>query len=146
MSVCALVLAVAFLPGCALSISISKAARTAAGSVSDSLQSSSDRLRGSGDDSARLEREYRDDVRVAVRDLVEEGATRNGLLRELSRIAELHGISHWEAKPGTLIAIGGGVCEAGAAEADLDALLRELGRDAAEERALAHEGCRAAVL
>ena len=138
--------ALTFLPGCILSQSVSKSASEALGSVSDSVRSVSDQATGVGDAEERLEREYRDDVRVAARDLVGNGASANELQRELGRIAELHGISDWEAWPGTMVAIGAGICEAGIAESELDGELVRLGRGGAADRERAHEGCRSLAL
>ncbi len=144
MGMFSLVLSLGLLPGCMISQSVSKSVRTAIGSVSDSVQSVSDRV--SANDEERLEREFRDDVRVAVRDLVELGATPDDFLRELGRIAELHGISDWESESGTLNALGAGVCEAGAGGTVLDALLERMGRSGAEDLARAHQGCSLARL
>ncbi len=142
LGVIVLVAAAVLLQGCTLSRSISKAARTASESIVDSAKSSSKKL--SGDD-ARLEQEYRDDLRVATRTLVDAGASDDQVLRELGRIAELHGISHWEGEPGSLIALGAGACEAGMSEPRLDSLLARLGQNGARARSLAHEGCRRAL-
>ncbi len=141
---CAMLVVGTLFTGCVLSISVSKLATTASQSVSKSLRSASGSL--TGDDSARLEREYRDDVRVATRAWVETGDGSAAFLRELGRIAELHGISHWEAEPGSLIAIGAGACEAGASDAELDRIVADLGQDRPESRALAAEGCGTAAL
>ncbi len=142
LGVIAVVAAAMLLQGCTLSRSISKAARTASGSIVDSAKSSSKKLSG---DNARLEQEYRDDLRVATRTLVDAGASDDQVLRELGRIAELHGISHWEGEPGSLIALGAGACEAGMSEPRLDSLLARLGQEDARARSLAHEGCRSAL-
>ncbi len=144
MGVFLLVLAPGLLPGCMISQSVSESVTTAIGSVSDSVKSASDRV--SANDEERLEREFRDDVRVAVRDLVELGATPDDFLRELGRIAELHGISDWESESGTLNALGAGVCEAGTGETELDALLERIGRSGDTDVAQAHEGCSLAQL
>ena len=144
LGVCGLVLALALPPGCMISQSVSESLTTAIGSVSNSVKSVSDRV--SANDEERLEREFRDDVRVAMRDLVELGATPDDFLRELGRIAELHGISDWESESGTLNALGAGVCEAGAGGTVLDALLERMGRSGAEDLARAHQGCSLARL
>ena len=143
-AICALLLAGSAWTGCVLSISVSKLATTASKSVSKSLRSASDSV--TGKDTARLEREYRDDVRVATRQWLETGESSNAFLRELGRIAELHGISHWEAEPGSLIAIGAGACEAGANESELGGIIASLRYERAESQALAVEGCRTAEL
>ena len=112
--------------------------------MSKSLRAASDSLTGDG--SARLERQYRDDVRVATRSWLESGDGSDAFLRELGRIAELHGISHWEAEPGSLIAIGAGACEAGVSAPELEQIVAGLGQRHAEARALANQGCRAREL
>jgi len=141
---CALIAVGTLFNGCMLSVSVSKLATSASQSVSKSLRSASDSAKV--DNSSRLEREYRDDVRVATRAWVEAGDGSETFLRELGRIAELHGISHWEAEPGSLIAIGAGVCNAGANEAELNRILVGLGHGRADSRALAVEGCRTTAL
>jgi hypothetical protein len=143
--VCAIVGVSALLQGGALLQSAARVARAGVNSVSDSVNSASDAIGMSTERSVRLERAYRDDVRIAVRDLVEAGATPDNLIRELGRVAELHGISDWEAEPGALIALGAGMCEARGGQRDLDALLQRLDCDA-EQRALAREGCLSAAL
>ncbi len=137
----ALALVVALTSGCMLSRSASKVVTGAIESVSDSSKSSSELL--SGD--SRLEREFRDDMRNATRDLVAGGASDAEIQRELGRVAQSHGISHWEAEPGSLIAIGAGACQAGSSARELDALIGRLGHGSARERELAQEGCRAAL-
>lgn len=126
---------------CVVSYSISKSVTAAVKSVSDSSKSSSEKL--SGD--ARVEQEFRDDMRIATRDLVASGASDTEIQRELGRVAELHGISHWEAEPGSLIAIGAGACQAGTSADELDSLVERLGHTRERERQLAQEGCRAAL-
>jgi hypothetical protein len=85
---------------------------------------------------------YRDDVRVATRALADAPA--DELLRELSLVAERHGISHWEARAGTWRAVGAGLGEAGVSRADAEALSGRLGADAAA-RARLLEGHAAAL-
>lgn len=129
-------IAVASLQGCMLSRSVSRAVGGLVESVSEGSKSSSERLTA---DAGRDEREYREDVRVATRDLVASGAQASELQRELGRVAELHGIVHWEAEPGSGIAIAAGACEAGVSPARLDALFAGLG---VQDREPADEGCR----
>ncbi len=139
-SALALLTAATVLQACTLSTSITRSARRAVSVVSESVNSASDAIGVQTARNARLDREYREDMRVAARDLTLGGATPAGFLRELGRVSELHGISDWESEPGALIALGAGVCDAG--EPDPGALLSELGCDA-EQRALALQGCRA---
>ena len=142
LGVIALVATAMLLQGCLISRSISKAVTNTSEALVDSSKSSS---KAFSDDEAQLEREYRDDLRVAARTLVDDGASDDQLLRELGRIAELHGISHWEGEPGSLIALGAGACEAGMSEPRLDSLLARFGQSGARERSLAREGCRSAL-
>ena len=134
----ALGVAVGLTSGCTLSRSVSKSVTTAVRSVSDSFALGPD----SADARAALEREYRDDVRVATRELWANDAAAIELARELSRVAALHGINHWETESGTLSALGAGVCSAGASEPEVEALLQALGRSGDGDRALALQGCR----
>jgi len=140
----ALLLAGSVWSGCSLLMSVSKLVTTAGESVSKSLGSASDSFTAT--DMARLELDYRDDVRVATRQWLETGESSDAFLRELGRIAQLHGISHWEAEPGSLIAIGAGACQAGASESELSGIVASLGHEHADSQALAIEGCRTAAL
>jgi hypothetical protein len=92
------------------------------------------------------EEAYRDDVRVATRAFVGSGASADAFQRQLGGIAERHGISHWEGEPGTWVAIGAGLGEAGIPESEVDAVLLRLGPLAAQDRVLALEGFRSATL
>ncbi len=107
-------------------------------------------LRSSGLDtggsSFAEEDSYRQDVRLATRSFVESGDSDDDFLRSLGRIASTHGVSHWEALPGTYVAIGAGLQQAGVQEPDVAALLTRLRIDQENERALALEGYRAASL
>jgi hypothetical protein len=43
-------------------------------------------------------------------------------LRGIGRVAESHGVSHWEGRADTLLAIGAGLRDAGVSRADVEAL------------------------
>ena len=112
----------------------------------DSSNAASDSVSGSSspddDDGAQEESRYRDDVRVTTRSLASAGATDDELLRGLGRVAAQHGVSRWEDQPGTWIALGAGLGEAGLAPGELDALLARLGEPGpgTAQRALVLEG------
>jgi hypothetical protein len=100
---------------------------------------------GGGGSSLAEEDRYRQDLRVATRSFVETGQPDADFVRMLGRIALRHGVSHWEALPGSWYAIGAGLGEAGLAESDVDATLARLHLGGESERALAREGWRAAL-
>lgn len=123
----------------------SEAIADSSGAVADSSDASS-RSSGSGDSEEDDESSYRDDVRVATRAFAESGGDEEVFLRQLGRIAESHGISHWEGQPGTFIALGAGLREAGVAESELGEVLPRLRRASDEERAWVDAGYRSAAL
>jgi hypothetical protein len=102
---------------------IADSSNAASDSVSDSSSPDDD------DDQAG----YRDDVRVATRGLAASGADDEALMRELGRIAERHGLTRWEADPGTWRAVGAGLAEAGRSRREVEALVARLGADAAAQ-------------
>jgi hypothetical protein len=59
----------------------------------------------------------------------------------VSRVAEGHGITHWEVEPSTPYAIGQGLREAAVPESELRALCDQVGADSPAAR-LALEGWR----
>jgi len=123
----------------------SEAIADSSGAVADSSNASS-RSSGSGDSEERSESSYRDDVRVAARAFAESGGDAEAFLRQLGRIAEDHGISHWEGQPGTFIALGAGLREAGVPESELGNVLGRLRRASDQERAWLDAGYRSAAL
>jgi hypothetical protein len=65
---------------------------------------------------------YRRDVRAFAAQFSQSGGSSDEFLRGIARVAEGHGVSHWEGRPDTLRAIGQGLHDAGVSRADLDAL------------------------
>lgn len=100
---------------------------------------------GAGGSSLAEEDRYRQDLRLATRAFVETRQADADFARTLGRIAESHGVSHWEALAGSWYAIGAGLREAGLAESDVDATLARLQLGGEAEHALAREGWRAAL-
>jgi hypothetical protein len=113
--------------------------------IADSSNAASDSVSGSSspdDDDDSAESSYHDDVRVATRQLAD--APPDELLREVSRVAERHGISQWTVRASTWRALGAGLGEAGLSRAQAETRSEELGADAAG-RALLLEGHAAAL-
>jgi hypothetical protein len=137
-----------FSTGCQLLLaslsSVSRSATSASDVISDSAEWISDSSSDAFSSSASAA--YREDVRVATRSCIESGTTDGAFLRQLGHIAAQHGITHWEAQPDTLVAIGAGLREAGVFEDEVDVLLLRWGRSAAGERALVLRGYRSAAL
>jgi hypothetical protein len=99
---------------------------------------------GSGPSDATKKSSYVRDVREYVGVFMKDGTgTTQDFQRGVSRIAESHGITHWEAEPATPYAIGQGLREANVSEAEMNAFVKQFGRDAATSR-LALEGWREA--
>ncbi len=86
--------------------SISKSLRF----VSNLVQSSSES--SSGDDGG-VAAAYGRDVRNFTAAFVDSDASRDEFLRNLGRIAEAHGITHWERERETYVAVGAGLRQAG---------------------------------
>jgi hypothetical protein len=78
---------------------------------------SEDKGSGSSKDTA-----YRRDVRAFAAQFSQAGGSSDEFLRGIARVAEGHGVSHWEGRPDTLRAIGQGLRDAGVSHAELDAL------------------------
>jgi hypothetical protein len=100
--------------------------------IADSSNAASDSISGSSspaDETTPAESAYRDDLRVATRALA--GAPADELLREISRVAERHGVTQWAARPGTWRALGAGLGEAGLSRAQAEGVSARLGADAA---------------
>lgn len=123
--------------------SVSKSATSASDVLSESGEWVSDSSSGAFSSSSAA---YRDDVRVATRACVETRTSDEAFLWQLGDIAAQHGITHWEARPETLVAIGAGLREAGVPEAEVDVFLVRWRRDAEGERALVLRGYRSAPL
>ena len=84
----------------------------------ESLSASS----GSDDKSSSENTAYRRDVRAFAAQFSQTGGSSDDLLRGIAQVAAGHGVSHWEARPDTLLAIGAGLHDAGVSRAELDAL------------------------
>lgn len=65
---------------------------------------------------------YRRDVRAFAAQFSQSGGSEAEFLRGIARVAEGHGVSHWEARPDTLLAIGEGLRDAGVSPAELETL------------------------
>ena len=98
---------------------------------------------GIGTDSARLE-EYQRDLRQYAALYMQSGGdgASDGFQRGITRIAESHGIAHWEGQPATPYAIGQGFRDAQVSETAMREFCAALGPDTAAAR-LALEGWRA---
>jgi hypothetical protein len=96
---------------------------------------------GSGDQQTPNSTSYRRDLRQYAAVFVKGSGTREEFLRGVARIAEDHGITHWEADPATPRAIGAGLRDANLSEAEMDAFLDAVGRDKPSAQ-LALEGYR----
>ena len=83
---------------------------------------------------------YRRDVRAFAAQFSQAGGSRDDFLRGIAQVAEGHGVSHWEASPGTLLAIGAGLRDAGVSPAELDALGAQSGDADPRVVALVREG------
>ena len=65
---------------------------------------------------------YRRDVRAFAAEFAQAGGSSDDFLRGIGRVAESHGVSHWEGRPDTLLAIGEGLSDAGVSQGDVEAL------------------------
>jgi hypothetical protein len=97
---------------------------------------------GLGTDSALMQ-EYKRDVRQYAALYVQSGGdgTPHDFQRGITRIAESHGIAHWEGQPATPYAIGQGFRDAQVSETAMREFCAALRSDAAASLAL--EGWRA---
>lgn len=100
--------------------------RSIAGSF-DAISTSSGS--GGGDEATPNKTSYRRDLRQYAGVFARGSGTREDFLRGVARIAEDHGITHWEAEPLTPRAIGEGLRDANLSEAEMDAFLDSVGRD-----------------
>ncbi len=89
-------------------------------SISGSFGALSTSSGSEGDEATKTA--YRRDVRAFAAQFADAGGSSNEFLRGIGRVAEGHGITHWEGDPDTLLAIGEGLRDAGVSRADLDAL------------------------
>jgi hypothetical protein len=139
-------LALVALPGCqVLWASITSPSDWIAGSsesISGSVRSISRSSGSGGGDPASLA--YRRDVRAWAAEFAEAGGSQDEFLRGIGRIAESHGLTHWEADPATLLAIGEGLRDAGWSDDRMERLRGELGDVEARSVKLVFEGYRSA--
>jgi len=98
--------------------------RSIAGSL-DSLSKSSGSS-GEGHDTPN-KASYDRDLREFTAAFARTSGSREDFLRGISRIAEDHGISHWEADPVTPLAIGEGLRDAGWSEPEMAELVDQSG-------------------
>ncbi len=87
---------------------------------------------------------YRRDVRAFAAQFSQAGGSGDDFLRGIAQVAEGYGVSHWEARPDTLKAIGEGLRDAGVSPAELDALHSRSGDADPQVFALVLEGYAAA--
>jgi hypothetical protein len=85
-------------------------------SVNSGSDSGSSGSRGAADTA------YRQDVRAFAAEFARAGGSSDDFLRGIGRVAESHGVSHWEGRADTLLAIGAGLRDAGVSRADVEAL------------------------
>jgi hypothetical protein len=139
-------LAIAPLPGCQViwaSITspfdwLAGSSRSIAGSIEPISRSSGSPAGGS----ATLA--YRRDVRAWATEVAQTGTPQDEFLRGIGRIAESHGLTHWEAEPATLVAIGEGLRDAGWSGEQMEQLRAELTGIQVEKVELVFEGYRQA--
>ena len=65
---------------------------------------------------------YQRDVRAFAAHFAATGGSADDFLRGIGAVAAEHGVTHWEARPDTHVAIGAGLRDAGVAPADFEAL------------------------
>jgi hypothetical protein len=94
------------------------------GAIFEGISTSS----GSGGGQARKS-SYERDLREYSAAFVRDGGTREDFLRGVTRIAENHGITNWEAEPSTPFAIGQGMRVAKVSEQEMRAFCREFGKN-----------------
>jgi len=87
---------------------------------------------------------YRRDVRAWAATFAQTGGTQDEFLHGIGRIAESHGLTHWEADPATLVAIGEGLHDAGWSVGQMDGLRADLADVEAERVDAVFEGYRGA--
>ena len=110
-------------PGCAMVSSSSNSSDSSASSSDSSGSFSDSSTSSSGGDSA-----YRGDVRTYTVAHVRAEGSPTSLRLGLSEVALRRGISDWEALPGTFIAVGTGLAEAGVSSDELSAYQNALAR------------------
>ena len=109
LAVCGLCAGCAFFNSSSTASESLQSISTSLRSVSNSVQSSSES--SFGDDGGVAA--YGRDVRNFTAAFVDSDASRDEFLRNLGRIAEAHGITHWERERATYVAVGAGLRQAG---------------------------------
>jgi len=103
-AITALTLALAAGAGC-----ISKSSTSQASSESSSDSSSSSGSSSSSSTSSSPDRAYHNDVREATREWLLAGGDAESFKRQISQMAQAHGVTDWMGDQGTLEAIGRGI-------------------------------------
>jgi len=123
--------------GCQMSRSSSRSFASMASiwSLSRSFQSSF-----GGGDSASLDQKYSRDLAAVSATFVDTPTQEAALVRDVTRVAEVHGISDWESVDVTWLGIGVGLRQAGMSEPQAVALVaRVFGDEGATRTAAALE-------
>ncbi len=89
------------------------------------------------------EETYEEDVRDFTTAHVQSGGTADGLIREIGKLAEKHGITDWERSEATYRAVGAGLAEAGWRQVQVDAFKNNFAQTT-EQRAWLQKGYDAA--
>jgi hypothetical protein len=98
-------------------------------SIAGSFDAMSTSSGSGGDETTPNKTSYRRDLRQYAAVFVRGDGTREDFLRGVARIAEDHGVTHWEADPVTPRAIGEGLRDANLSDAEMDAFVASIGRD-----------------
>ena len=101
-------------------------------SPSESSSSSS----GSGKDKTA----YEQDIRDYTSAFATQGGDMDSFRRDITVLAEHHGVTDWEADPPTLEAIGSGVRSAGLKQPHIEAFLASLASDNGTQRQWIQQG------
>jgi hypothetical protein len=134
------VLAVLALSGCgAFKSSTSEA------SFESSSKFSSSPFKSSSPDKAK-EAAYRRDVRDYARTFSASGGNMLAFQRDLSTIAESHGVTNWEQHEGTHVAIGEGLAQVGMSQTQFDEFTRRLCGPHTQQAAWMTSGYRATLV
>lgn len=122
------------LAGCGMSRASSRsfASMASVWSLSRSFQSS---FGGGG--SANLDQEYARDLASVSATFVDSPAREASLVRDVTRVAEVHGISDWESVDATWLGIGVGLRHAGMSEPQAVALVARVFGDEGATRTAA---------
>ena len=119
--------------GCGMSRASSRsfASMASVWSLSKSFQSSF------GGGRANLDQEYARDLASVSATFVDTPTQEASLVRDVTRVAEVHGISHWESVDATWLGIGTGLRQAGMSEPQTLALVARVFGDQGATRTAA---------